>query len=332
MPEFWRREAAGTANTLGIVRQLSRTIWAALLIATAVAGCQSPSGPAPSTTSEHASPPTPPPSAATPNFPRFEDFAAVPEETYALPGPGVWFATPTGASCGFGSSEIACYGTIPGAPAAANAVTVRFGQPAWFMKTTVKPPPQARPLQPGSRLSAGGSECVVGPAQLTACRVAGEPTTGFVTEAGTTALSPVPGLPSAFPDPRRYAIDGVTDYTVGDGAKNITRYFDVDGGLRCDLTAYSGVRIHCQGKIPGRGAVNRVALDLSELAWSHAEQSIEPQYPGPVAHLDQGLAVEGYGDSGLCMALYGGGVACYDGAQSAPHGFVITPTESWAFP
>ncbi|WP_142282780.1 hypothetical protein [Mycobacterium aquaticum] len=122
----------------------------------------------------------------------------------------------------------------------------------------------------------------------------------------------------------------MTDYTVGDGPKNITRYFDVDGGLRCDLTAYSGVRIHCQGPIPGRGAVNRVSLDLSELTWSHAEQSIEPQYPGPVAHLDQGLAVEGYGDSGLCMALYGGGVACYDGART--RGFVVTPTESWAFP
>lgn len=304
----------------------------AITVVVAVAGCGPREAPAPQATTSPApasSPIAAPPRKplTEPQFPRFEDFAAVSTDRFETGHQSIWFSTPSGLMCNL-SENVTCRGQIPGAPDGANAVGVRPDGSAWFSRTA-DPLPEPTPpvLAPGSKLTFGSTDCVVGPDALTACRVRGEPEVGFVVRADSTALTPVPGLPARFPDPRGYVFDTTTDYVTGTGPREIAANFAVDGGLTCSITSFSGVDAGCEGPMPGRSDT-AVHLDvMRNVAWSVGEPAAPPVVEH--LHLDQGRAVGSRDPAGWCIALFGGGVACSnDGGQ----GFVITTTESWSFP
>ncbi|WAY19532.1 hypothetical protein OF855_30710 [Mycolicibacterium fortuitum] len=309
------------------MQRIATVVLAALLVAMPISGCRAQPASTPDTGS---STPVPRPSGVSePQFPRFEDFTEVPASDYTRPYEGAFFSTPSGLACSVSSDRFVCRGDIRNAPGGANGVGLRSDGSVWFLKVA-DPGPQPRPpvLQPGSRLSVGDVDCVVGPDALTACRARRTSPVGFVLRAGSAALTPVSRLPAGFPDPRQYVFDSTKVYTRHGGGKNITEYFAVDGDLRCEITSFSGVRAICRGPMPGR-TENVVSLNISELAWGYSDTALGPEYADPLPHLDQGRAVSSRDPSGWCMALYGGGVACSD---DGGHGFVITSTESWSFP
>lgn len=310
------------------MQRIVTVVLAMWLVTMPISGCWAQSAPVQRDTGSSAAAP-PRDAVPEPQFPRFEDFTEVSEPDYTRPYQGASFSTPSGLVCAVGLDRFNCQGDIRGAPGGANAVGRRPDGSMWFLKTA-QPSPEPMPpvLPPGSRLSVGDVDCVVGPDALTACRVRRESPVGFVLRADSAALTPVPRLPDAFPDPRRYVFDSTKAYSRHGGGKNITEYFAVDGGLRCEITSFSGVRASCRGPMPGRSD-NVVSLNISELAWGRADTAMDPGYADPLPHLDQGRAVSSRDPSGWCLALYGGGVACSD---DGGHGFVITPTESWSFP
>ncbi len=310
------------------MQRIATVVLAVLLVAMPISGCWARPAPSQQDTGSP-TPARPQNSVSEPQFPRFEDFTAVPVNDYTRPYEGVFFSTPSGLVCAVGSDRFGCHGEIPGAPGGANAVAVRPDGSVWFLKTA-DPVPQPQPpvLPPGSRLSVGYVDCVVGPDALTACRVRRERPVGFVVRADSAALTPVPRLPAGFPDPRQYVFDSTKVYSKHGGGKNITEYFAVDGDLRCEITSFSGVRASCRGPMPGRND-NVVSLNISELAWGRSDTAMDPEYADPLPLLDQGRVVDSRDPSGWCLALYGGGVACSD---DGGHGFVITSSESWSFP
>lgn len=310
------------------MQRIATVVLAVLLVALPISGCRAQSAPTQQATGSPTSAPSPNP-VSEPQFPRFEDFTEVPAAAYTRPYQGASFSTPSGLVCALGGDRPSCHGPIPGAPGGANAVAVRPDGSPWFLKTA-DPGPQPTPplLSPGSRLSVGYVDCVVGPDALTACRVGRERPVGFVLRSDSAALTRPPRLPARFPDPRQYVFDSAKVYSRHGGGKNITEYFAVDGDLRCEITSFSGVRASCRGPMPGRDD-NVVSLNISELAWGRSDTPMDPEYADPLPRLDQGRVINSRDPSGWCMALYGGGVACSD---DGGHGFVITSTESWSFP
>ncbi|WP_454793202.1 hypothetical protein [Mycolicibacterium lutetiense] len=310
------------------MQRIATVMLAVLLVALPISGCRAQSPPAQQATGSPTSAPSRNP-VSEPQFPRFEDFTAVPETAYTRPYEGVSFSTPSGLVCVLGGDDFNCHGPIPGAPGGANAVAIRPDGSPWFLKTADRGTQPRPPVLPaGSRLSVGYVDCVVGPDALTACRVRGEPPVGFVLRSDSTTLTPVSRLPARFPDPRQYVFDSTKVYSKHGGGKHITEYFAVDGDLRCEITSFSGVRAGCRGPMPGRGD-NVVSLNIGQLDWGRSDTAMDPEYADPLPHLDQGRAVSSRDPSGWCMALYGGGVACSD---DGGHGFVITSTESRSFP
>lgn len=270
--------------------------------------------------------------------PDLSTYQLVPNDPFLVNGE-VYFQTPAGLLCAIRSAPqwAGCDGTLPGAPQGANEVVLGdVPDRGWyqtqnprFVRTTGGAAPV---LRAGQRIVLGDYECAV-EADTTTCTKGSPVAAWFALRPDGSTIGPATeGFPENFPEPQSF-VSTDTNFVVGSGPKNMFPTFSVAGGLTCKIALFSGGSFGCDGPLAGVShGENQVYVELPGAAGIRATTAStysRPDYPGPVLELPAGFKISQGGAT--CMALQGGGVACYGQLADQVSGFVASPTATWTF-